>query len=229
MHHLVPVAVRLGIVAATCACAKKLTSLCMNACTLTRSPHAPQRNACWRKRSMPARVVRAGDDDVCCLALEHVREAVRRVHRLVGRDLRLDAPPDVRQAGDVVARHRLLDPVEVVAAEPRGCARRQSAASHASFGSTRSSRSGPIASRTARDTRLVVASDAASDLQIDHVVVGQRARVRCERLRVVALQEAEVVELVVHPAAEERARGTPVRAPERVPARRLHPGRGRTA
>src|SRR5262245_1651426 len=72
---------------------------------------------------------------------------------------------------------------------------------------------------------LVVAGSAA-DLQVeDAVTVGGEPRgVPGERLRIVALEEAEVVELVVDGTAEEGARGDAERPAKRIPARDLDPG-----
>ena len=42
-----------GDVEATWACARKLISLCMNACRFTGRPQAAQIAACWRKRRSP--------------------------------------------------------------------------------------------------------------------------------------------------------------------------------
>ena len=81
-----------------------------------------------------------------------------------------------------------------------------------------------------RDAR-VVALHAAADLEVDDAVAlaGELPRVRGERLGVVALEEAEVVELVVDGAAEERARRDAERAAERVPAGDLDARRRRSA
>ena len=145
------------------------------------------------------------------------------------RDLHADRPPDVREPVDVAGGRRLLDPVEVVLLEqpdPVDRGRR----SQASFGSMRSSRPGPDRAPDGGDAR-VVALDAAADLEVDDLVplVGQIARVGRERVGVVALQEAEVVDLLVHAAAEERPRRHAERAAERVPARDLDPGERRAA
>ena len=70
-----------------------------------------------------------------------------------------------------------------------------------------------------RDHGVVVAR--ASDLEVDHLVVRETARAGGERGRVVALREAEEVELVLDGAAEEGVGGAAERPSQGIPARRL--------
>ena len=66
--------VRFGIVDATCAFARKLISLSMNACRFTFSPYASHMNACWRNGSSPPASWLPCTIDVGCLRLEHLAE-----------------------------------------------------------------------------------------------------------------------------------------------------------
>ena len=168
----------------------------------------------------PARVVAALDDHVGRLPLEHAAELGGGVDGLVGRDLDVDLAPHVREPGDIMRRNRLLHPVEVVLGEPpdpvdrgRGVPRLVRVDPQ--------QRPGPDRLAHRRDARVVVARTA--DLHVDHLVVGELACMRRERLRIVALEEAEEVEIVVDRPAEEGASRNAERAAERIPARDLDP------
>ena len=127
----------------------------------------------------------------------------------------------MREPVHVAGRRRLLDPVEVVQLEPTDTVDRGRSVPRLVRVDPQQL-SGPDRRAHGRDAG-VVALGAAADLEVDHIVIGELARVGGQRLGVVALQEGEVVELLLHCAAEERARRHAERTAERVPARDLDP------
>ena len=196
----------------------------MNAWRLTFRPWASHMNACWRKRKsppaswLPCTITSAASFSSTCTSWLVVKTAWSAAI------FALDRAADVREPVHVSGRRRLLDPVEVVPLEPsdpvdgrRAVPRLVRVDPKQRLGADR------LAHR--RDARVVVARSAA-DLEVDDAVALARepTRMRRELLRLVSLQEAEVVDLLVHRAAEERPRGDSERAAQRVPAGDLEPG-----
>ena len=171
----------------------------------------------------PAGVVASLDDDVGGLLLEHVKQLARREHGLVGGDLGAHRAADVREPVHVAGGRRLLDPVEVVPLEQADPVDRGRAVP----GLVRvdpQQRLGPDRLANRGDAGVVVAR-SPSDLEVDDAVTlpRQLAGVGREPLGLVALEKAEVVELLLDAAAEERPRRHAERPAERIPARDLEP------
>src|SRR5262245_37588786 len=171
----------------------------------------------------PAGVVAALDDHVGSLGREHRTELSGREHGLVGGDLRTDLPPHPGEARHVLRRRGLLDPVEVVPFEPADAVDRGREVPRLVRVDPQE-RLRPDRLTHRRDARLV-ALRAPADLEVDDAVALARelASVCREAVGVVALQEAEVVELVVDGAPEERPCRHAARAAECVPAGDLDP------
>ncbi len=177
-------------------------------------PQAPQ----------PAGLVMAEDDRVGGLVLEDGPQLGRGVHCLVGRDLHVDGASHVGEPRDVARRHRLLDPVELVARQASdGVDRGRHVPRLVRVDAEQPLRTDRLAD--GGDDLLVVAS-GAPDLDVDDAVAvgGERGSVGGEVGGGVALRERHQVDVVTDTAAEERRDGDAEPFAERVPAGDLDSG-----
>ena len=170
-----------------------------------------------------AGLVRREDDGVGRALADEVVHVRRRQHGLVGGDGHLDRLADLAHRRDAEQRRRLLDPVDAVRLER---------VDHADGVGDAPGAVGVHAQTAAADDfahgRRVpqVGLVAAADLEVDDAVArrGKLAGVLHQLVRGVALDEAEVVDLVADGAAEEPVHRLAGGLADRVPERHLDAG-----
>jgi hypothetical protein len=146
-------------------------------------------------------LVRREDDDIGRTLPADLVHVCRREYRLVGGDGHGDALPDLTHRRDAHQRRRLLDPLGL---EPAQSADHVDGLGHAPD-AVGIEPQAAVADRLANGRRVAhVGGFAASDLQIDDTIARGRevAGIFCELLRGVALDEAEVVDLLADRAAK---------------------------